>query len=77
MAGTRLELGALHKLLTDELRRSVEHYKSIGEPLPASLVKEIAKFLADNGIEAVAEANPDLRALASDIDYGFDDSGTG
>lgn len=77
MAGTRIELGELHSLLTQELRRSIEYYQNEDEPIPASLVKEIAKFLQDNGIEAVAEKNPDLRALANDIDYGFDDSGTG
>lgn len=52
-------LEALHGELAESLREAIKKCRKAGEPLPASLVKEIREFLKDNGIEQIPNpANP-------------------
>lgn len=57
-------LNQLHGTLAEHLRDQIRLAQAGGEPLPASLVKEIREFLKDNGIESLpSSGNPVGRLL--------------
>lgn len=48
-------LNQLHGSLAAHLLDQIKSAQGAGEPLPASLVKEIREFLKDNGVESLPQ----------------------
>jgi len=74
-SATRSEVSELHEILTKTIKDQIAEYKKNGEPMPASFLKEVREFLKDNGVEACADQNPDLREVVKEVDFGFEGTG--
>jgi hypothetical protein len=68
MKATPEALEALHGLLAGHLADQIAAAKKSGDPLPASLVKEIREFLKDNGVEQNALPTNPIGKLAGDVE---------
>lgn len=70
MAATESKLGKLHELLADAYINELK-----GEEITPALLTSVAKFLKDNGIEAVSD-DPQMQKLAEEagnvLDFPFD-----
>ncbi len=73
MKATISKLEALHgltcQLLASELMRYKDGGDLFGEPLPASLLGQIVKFLANNSISAEMESNPALQSIMDALPF--------
>ncbi len=60
-------LSSLHGVLAKEFLRRIEDGEATAADLSAA-----AKFLKDNGVDCIAEANPDIGSLAETMSFPFE-----
>lgn len=64
---TEQQLDALHGLVAESFINEIRRYKEAGEPIPAALLAQAAKFLKDNGVDRAIRPGDPLDVLDQEL----------